>query len=185
MAGDLLGGLVKGLSGLMSQDDPDVKIINMQTEISDLRKKETELYAEIGKKALEKDGDAEYPEIAAKLRLVQDNINTTEKNLQDAKHEKQAKEKAEQEACQERTCPNCGTLNPEGVKFCQECGTKIEAAGFLCPSCGAQGKTGMKFCQECGTRLEAQKEPDKCFCLSCGNENRPGTKFCSECGTKL
>ena len=38
-----LSGLMKGLSGFMPQDDPDVKIMNAQNEINDLRKKETEI----------------------------------------------------------------------------------------------------------------------------------------------
>ena len=31
--GDILTGIVKGLSGFMLQDDPDVKIFNAQTEM--------------------------------------------------------------------------------------------------------------------------------------------------------
>ena len=57
MANDFLGGLgglMKGLSGLMPQDDPNVKILNAQAELNDLQKKETDLYAEIGKAALER-----------------------------------------------------------------------------------------------------------------------------------
>ena len=33
--GDILTGIVKGLSGFMLQDDPDVKIFNAQTEMKE------------------------------------------------------------------------------------------------------------------------------------------------------
>ncbi len=50
------------------------------------------------------------------------------------------------------SCPACGRQNPEGMKFCGECGTRL-ASG--CPACGFQNPPGMKFCGECGTLLAA------------------------------
>jgi class 3 adenylate cyclase/tetratricopeptide (TPR) repeat protein len=47
-------------------------------------------------------------------------------------------------------CPNCGSENVPGAKFCDECGATL-AAG--CPNCGATNKPGAKFCKECGTTL--------------------------------
>ncbi len=47
-------------------------------------------------------------------------------------------------------CPKCGFGNREGVKFCEECGSKLES---LCPSCGARVPLGRKFCGECGQRI--------------------------------
>ena len=90
-------------------------------------------------------------------------------------------------------CPNCGTANAEGTRFCQGCGTKLEAppppapAGNACPNCGAANDPGTKFCRECGTKLEAPPpaEPQKRFCPSCGKEVAPGVKFCPECGQKM
>jgi class 3 adenylate cyclase/tetratricopeptide (TPR) repeat protein len=46
------------------------------------------------------------------------------------------------------SCPNCGTVNQPGAKFCLECGT---ALALGCRNCGAQLLAGAKFCQECGT----------------------------------
>src|SRR5262245_11616230 len=47
-------------------------------------------------------------------------------------------------------CASCGCENPEGMKFCEECGTKLVRA---CPSCGQQVRPTAKFCGECGTTL--------------------------------
>ncbi len=47
-----------------------------------------------------------------------------------------------------KLCSNCHSSNPDGTKFCGECGTALARA---CPSCGAPA-TG-KFCHECGAAL--------------------------------
>ena len=47
-------------------------------------------------------------------------------------------------------CASCGFANPEGMKFCEECGTKLVRA---CPSCGHMVNPTAKFCGECGTPL--------------------------------
>ena len=43
--GDILTGIVKGLSGFMLQDDPDVKIFNAQTEMKEFSEREGKIYA--------------------------------------------------------------------------------------------------------------------------------------------
>ena len=50
------------------------------------------------------------------------------------------------------TCPRCQHDNPQGQKFCGECGARL-AAG--CSACGAINPPGQKFCGECGTALAA------------------------------
>ena len=47
-------------------------------------------------------------------------------------------------------CPRCRFENREGVKFCEECGSKLE---LVCPGCGAKIPLGKKFCGECGYQL--------------------------------
>jgi len=49
-------------------------------------------------------------------------------------------------------CPNCGTLNEPGRKFCGECATRL---AIICPNCGTANTPGVKFCGECGTSLAA------------------------------
>jgi hypothetical protein len=40
--------------------------------------------------------------------------------------------------------------NPEGAKFCLDCGAKL---GVVCPLCGTGLPTEAKFCLECGARV--------------------------------
>src|SRR5262249_31682488 len=48
-------------------------------------------------------------------------------------------------------CTACGTKNPEGAKFCIECGGSFQ---HCCPSCGVGNPPQAKFCAECGTTLQ-------------------------------
>jgi class 3 adenylate cyclase/tetratricopeptide (TPR) repeat protein len=50
-------------------------------------------------------------------------------------------------------CPRCQHENPAGVKFCGECGGKLEAR---CPQCGMGNPLANKFCHGCGATLTAQ-----------------------------
>ncbi len=47
-------------------------------------------------------------------------------------------------------CPNCGVDNPDGAKFCTNCGKPLTLA---CPKCGTQNPAGAKFCFNCGQAL--------------------------------
>ena len=49
-------------------------------------------------------------------------------------------------------CSRCRHDNPAGVKFCGECGARLDAA---CPACGAGNLASNKFCHHCGTSLSA------------------------------
>ncbi len=52
-------------------------------------------------------------------------------------------------------CPKCQFDNREGVKFCEQCGTKME---LVCPNCGARIPLGSVFCGECGQDLAVPSE---------------------------
>jgi predicted ATPase/class 3 adenylate cyclase len=54
-------------------------------------------------------------------------------------------------------CPSCGTENPEGKKFCIECGTPL---ALSCASCGAALEGNEKFCGECGAPFSVQAPSD-------------------------
>ncbi|MDY6789823.1 MAG: adenylate/guanylate cyclase domain-containing protein [Thermodesulfobacteriota bacterium] len=53
-------------------------------------------------------------------------------------------------------CPKCQFDNPEGMKFCVECGNKLET---ICSKCGFSNSPGFKFCGECGHNLTISSEP--------------------------
>lgn len=151
---DLLSGfegLMKGLSGLMPQDDPDVMLIKARSDVSELQSQETALYAQIGRQALA-EGLTRYPELENKLHLVQQNLSDAQSKLKSAQSEKEAKEAAERAEDEKLTCSSCGNRNPDGVKFCQECGAKL--GGTLCKHCGVSLSPGTRYCGECGTRQE-------------------------------
>lgn len=69
MTNDLFGGfggLMKGLSGFMPQDDPKVKLMNAQSELNELKAEETEIFAQIGRNAL-RTYPGQFPELEGKL----------------------------------------------------------------------------------------------------------------------
>jgi class 3 adenylate cyclase len=53
-------------------------------------------------------------------------------------------------------CPGCQHENPNDAVFCQECGTRLEAA---CAGCGTPTQLGAKFCKKCGQRLSGPQTP--------------------------
>ena len=53
-------------------------------------------------------------------------------------------------------CPKCQFENPDGVKFCVECGSKLE---IICSKCGYENFPSYKFCGECGQGLTSSTQP--------------------------
>ena len=48
------------------------------------------------------------------------------------------------------TCPRCQSDNPDGTRFCGQCGTALVVA---CAACGAANPPAHKFCGQCGAAL--------------------------------
>jgi hypothetical protein len=48
-------------------------------------------------------------------------------------------------------CSKCQYDNSEGIKFCVECGNKLE---IICPECGYSNSLSHKFCGGCGHKLD-------------------------------
>jgi ribosomal protein L40E len=155
MANDLfgglggLGGLMKGLSGFMPQDDPNVILMNAQSEISELKAQEEAAYGEIGKLAYSQNPDA-FPEQKNRLQLIKTNLAAAEAKLNARQQEIKAAEQAKKAAEDRTTCPSCGARNADGVKFCQECGTKLGQTQAFCTNCGQENPPGTRFCGNCG-----------------------------------
>jgi class 3 adenylate cyclase/tetratricopeptide (TPR) repeat protein len=51
-------------------------------------------------------------------------------------------------------CLKCRFDNRDGIKFCEDCGAKLE---LECPSCNKKIPLGTKFCGECGHQLIVKK----------------------------
>ena len=51
-------------------------------------------------------------------------------------------------------CSKCGSENRETAKFCDGCGSPIEAQ---CASCGTLNRAGARLCDGCGTALSSQR----------------------------
>jgi predicted ATPase/class 3 adenylate cyclase len=53
-------------------------------------------------------------------------------------------------------CAKCKTENPEGLKFCNECGAAFSRP---CASCGFENAPAAKFCGQCGAWINAESAP--------------------------
>src|SRR5579864_2552908 len=53
-------------------------------------------------------------------------------------------------------CSKCGTDNPEGLKFCNECAAPF---GRRCSKCGFKNAPTAKFCGECAAPLSIPASP--------------------------
>lgn len=107
-------------------------------------------------------------------------------------------------------CPNCGSQQPDGAAFCDECGAKLEevapvaappppvpptptALATACSVCGASVAAGEAFCDNCGAAL-GQVAPAPVAapapaalptCPSCGAQLEAGSNFCDMCGATV
>jgi NADH pyrophosphatase NudC (nudix superfamily) len=125
---NLLDGFVKGLSGFLPQDDPDVKKMNAQTALKELAEKEEKVYARLGRQVYAGANGTNYPEIKAELDLLTSHRQAAESRLQEACREKEARERATEAgvpAATARFCSHCGAELTPGNHFCASCGTKI------------------------------------------------------------
>jgi len=48
-------------------------------------------------------------------------------------------------------CPDCGLLNPEGQRFCTQCGATVVRT---CPHCEHDSWAGAEYCGNCGRPLD-------------------------------
>lgn len=49
-------------------------------------------------------------------------------------------------------CPGCQSENPDGLRYCGQCGKALEQ---ICPHCNFANPSHFKFCGECGRRLKS------------------------------
>ena len=73
------------------------------------------------------------------------------KKTASTKTKKPAKRQPRQESEDARACASCGELNPEGSKFCLECGKPFN---LTCGSCGEGVPAKARFCTACGAKVK-------------------------------
>ena len=122
-----------------------------------LEQQRLSVLAEIGEKALPELCDKpEYADLAAKVNEAAEKIVDLKQQQAALLAEKKQAEKEERERVLKLTCFACKTVNPEGARFCEECGGKLgEPPREYCKTCGMLNGPTMKFCGECGARLDA------------------------------
>lgn len=76
--GDILTGIVKGLSRLMLQDDPSAEIFNTQIEMRKFSERGEKIYTRLERQVCGTDGGKDYSEIRAELDLLVANKRTAE-----------------------------------------------------------------------------------------------------------
>ena len=60
-------------------------------------------------------------------------------------------------------CPACGCENPDGKRFCGDCG---ESLALICSACGAQVEPGKRFCGDCGTPVGPERPSESASATS-------------------
>ena len=55
------------------------------------------------------------------------------------------------------SCPACAAANPDGNRFCGQCGSPLTVAS--CGACGATNALGQSFCGQCGASLDLAATP--------------------------
>lgn len=100
-------------------------------------------------------------------------------------------------------CQTCGSQQPDGAAFCDECGAKLEqvatavmphaatppqstptVVATTCPVCGAPVTPGEAFCDDCGAAL-GQAAPAPPAPATVPASAPAGALVCSNCGAQL
>lgn len=87
-------------------------------------------------------------------------------------------------------CPQCGTDNRAGTRFCKQCGTALPAnedslaTVLICRACREPLRPGARFCSHCGTPVTGSLSTGS-ICPQCGQPVKTGAVYCSKCGTPV
>lgn len=92
----------------------NVKAAQLQSELNDLKRAETEIYAEIGRAAVADAGVERFGDAGVRLLDVQEKIIAKEAEISEV-NGPQA----------EKVCPSCGAEILDDMKFCGKCGAKL------------------------------------------------------------
>ncbi|MDR1891993.1 MAG: zinc ribbon domain-containing protein [Oscillospiraceae bacterium] len=138
MANDLFGGLgnLGGLGGILGgiaksvvpKDTPEGKLLNAQSEVSDLKQQESDILLEIGRQAYSQNPSA-WPQ-DGKLKLIRQNLAAAQATLDEASAAQEQAEAAKKAEDEKGRCVSCGHKNDAGIKFCRECGSPLTAGNL-------------------------------------------------------
>lgn len=152
-----------------------IEVSRLKAGIAEDRRALTEQMAKLGAIYYElyKNGEVLTPD-AVNICMIADKYSTKleerQAELQKINEANAAKRAAKNSSAAraDQECPECGSKNPEGAKFCFDCGAKlpeiidVDACEVepeekrYCKSCGAELAAGKKFCSECGTNNEEE-----------------------------
>ncbi|HJJ30245.1 MAG TPA: zinc-ribbon domain-containing protein [Methanocorpusculum sp.] len=97
-----------------------MRISQLQSEISQLEKKQNDIYAAIGRMAVEADGAEKFGDVGANLAELQEEAAVKKAELNELKPPVEASAESG-----DGFCPSCGTKYTAGTKFCGSCGGKL------------------------------------------------------------
>lgn len=140
---------------LMDNNADSKKLNEIREGINDLETRHAGILSDIGEKALPYIAEKpEFAELVSAAGKAAQQIGLLKQQEAELLAEKERREKEEKERLARLTCFSCKTVNPEGAKFCEECGARLGAMPReYCQACSTMNQPGMKFCGECGAKL--------------------------------
>ena len=129
------------------------EISKLNSQLTDIEKKNTILYQQIGLIYFEKFGESPSEDFAELCKLLHNNFEEIAKIKNSI-----------EEVRNSQTCPNCGAEYNGDVAFCGSCGYLIKTTSSnsmmqtKCKKCGATISETAMFCSECGTPKESEEK---------------------------
>lgn len=144
-----LKGRVMNLTNMITRGKSRAELDRLSAETADLRRREREMYEEIGRQAYAL--DAQVWDADGRMKCIKESIEESEARFNAAVAEREAARRAKAAAKKANLCSACGRVNPKDMKFCQNCGAKLSAR-MTCASCGKDIAPDTRFCGFCGAK---------------------------------
>lgn len=153
----LTEGIDRGIKAVSSKGWELVETTKLKGEIKDIQNLIERRFQALGKKVFEMINSETLNEEELKAECKE--IATLFKKITELEEEIK---KVELEALKKKygtdviMCFKCGSPNKSHAKFCEHCGSRIEAVleSKTCPICNASVKEDAKFCARCGGKIK-------------------------------